>query len=90
MGGLATTVIPWYYLAMGRAKKIAVSFDEELAADIAEAAAGETDGNVSAWLASAARAELRRKALREAVAAFEAENGVITDAEVDEARRKWR
>jgi hypothetical protein len=76
--------------AMGNAKKFAVSFDAELAAEVADAAKAETEGNVSAWLANAARAELRRKAMRDAVAAFEAEHGAITEAELAEAQRKWR
>ena len=83
-------VIPWYEYVMAQAKKITISLDEELAADITAAAAeGETDGNVSAWLANAARKELRRKALRAAVVAFEAENGAISDAAKAEARRRW-
>lgn len=63
--------------------------DSELATGIREAAEREADGNVSAWLAQAAARELRRSALRAALAEFEAENGPITEAEMAEARRLW-
>lgn len=69
------------------ARKIAISLEEGLAAEVERAAADETDGNVSAWIAQAARERLaataRRRAMDEAIAAFEAEHGVITQDELD-------
>jgi hypothetical protein len=44
---------------------------------------------VSAWLAEAARDRLRQRALGEAIAAYEAEHGVIADEELAEAARLW-
>jgi hypothetical protein len=60
-----------------------------LAEQVVGAARLESAGNVSAWLAEAARLRLRQKALREALAAYEAEHGEITQAELTEARRAW-
>jgi metal-responsive CopG/Arc/MetJ family transcriptional regulator len=69
------------------ARKIAISLEDALAAEVEHAAADETDGNVSAWIAQAARERLaataRRRAMDEAIAAFEAEHGVITQDELD-------
>jgi len=71
------------------ATKLAVSFEATLATEIQRAASQETNGNVSAWLAEAARQKIRQRALAEAVAAYEAEHGEITEEELAEVRRKW-
>lgn len=85
----SATVTPWYDCNVAQTKKIAISLDDELATEVHDAARSETNGNVSAWLANAARRELRRKALREAVAGFEKAHGAIGEAAMAEARRKW-
>ncbi len=69
-------------------RKIAISVDPELAAEIrcfAEAS-GE---NVSRWLADAARRKIRTIAARAALAEYEAEFGRITEREIEEARKLW-
>jgi hypothetical protein len=71
------------------ARKLAVSFEAPLADQIQRAASQETHGNVSAWLADAARQKIRQRALAEAVAAYEAEHGEITSDELVEVRRAW-
>lgn len=71
------------------ARKLAVSFAAPLADQIQLAATQETEGNVSAWLADAARQKLRQRALAEAVAAYEAEHGEITSEELTEVQRQW-
>jgi hypothetical protein len=71
------------------ARKLAVSFEAPLADQIQLAASQETHGNVSAWLADAARQKIRQRALAEAVAAYEAEHGEITNEELAEVRRAW-
>lgn len=71
------------------ARKLAVSFEAPLADQIQLAASQETQGNVSAWLADAARQKIRQRALAEAVAAYEAEHGEITSEELAEVRRAW-
>src|SRR5205814_7810612 len=71
------------------ARKLAVSFEAPLADLIQRAASRETHGNVSAWLADAARQKIRQGALAEAVAAYEAEHGEITDHELAEVCRQW-
>lgn len=58
--------------------------------DVRGDAAETTAGNVSAWLADAARAKLRRKRLQELVLHYEAEHGEITAEELAEVRKKWR
>lgn len=70
-------------------RKLAVSLEDQLADDVQRAAESQTDGNVSAWLAEAARQRLRQMALAEAVSAYEAEHGVITVEELAEVRRQW-
>ena len=71
------------------ARKLAISLDADLAKDVQRAAKAEARGNVSAWLAEAARQRLRQLAARQALKVFEAENGDITEAELRQARRSW-
>jgi hypothetical protein len=69
-------------------EKLAISLAPELLAEVRHdaEASGET---VSGWLADAAVSKLRRRAAQLALAAFEAEHGVITDDELAEARALW-
>ena len=71
------------------AKKLAISLEGQLAKDVERAAKAEAQGNVSAWLADAARLRLRQLAAKDALRAYEAEAGEITDDELDEVRRQW-
>jgi len=67
-------------------EKLSVSLDLELG-EAVRASAGDSNESVSAWLAEAARARLRREALREGVAAWEKEFGKLTEAEIAVAGR---
>lgn len=72
------------------ATKIAISLDQELAHEIETAAEDETGGNVSAWMAEAARERLRKRIGRQLVAEYEAEHGAVTPEELAAAsRRLW-
>lgn len=70
------------------ATKIAISLDQELAHEIETAAEDETGGNVSAWMAEAARERLRKRIGRQLVAEYEAEHGAVTPEELAAASRK--
>ena len=65
------------------AKKLSVSFDAELAETI-RAAAMEEGVSVSTWLASAAAAKARRRHLRSALDDVAAEEGALSDRDIDE------
>lgn len=67
-------------------EKVSVSFDLELGAAIRASATGAGQ-SVSAWLADAARNQLRLEALGEALTAWGQEFGPLTDAEVAAADR---
>ncbi len=69
--------------------RLAISFDEPLARQVRRAARSQTGGNVSAWLAIAAREHLRLAAMQRALDDFEARHGKLTQAEMDEAERMW-
>jgi len=69
--------------------KLSVSFDPALAATIREAAADE-GVSVSQWLAGAAEAKARRRHLRQALDAFAAEHGALTEDEIDGLIREAR
>lgn len=71
------------------AKKMAVSFDARLAADIQRAAKQGTGGNVSAWLALAAADRIRRDNLAGALRWMEEKNGPSTPEELAVAERLW-
>ena len=70
------------------ATKIAISLDQELAHEIETAAQDETGGNVSAWMAEAARERLRKRIGSRLIAEYEAEHGAITAEELAAAKRK--
>ncbi len=69
--------------------RLAISFEHPLAERVRQAAAKATAGNVSAWLAAAARRELQMEGRRELLREYEAVHGVITDEEMAEAQRLW-
>ena len=70
-------------------KKLAVSFEGGLADRVQRAAAEQTAGNVSAWLAEAAREHLRLQAARRFLDEYEAGSGVIRKEEIAEIEREW-
>jgi hypothetical protein len=70
-------------------KKLAVSFEGSLADRVQQAATEQTSGNVSAWLAEAARERLRLQAAREFLRQYEAEHGAITSDEIAKVDREW-
>jgi hypothetical protein len=74
---------------VGSTTKLAVSFEGGLAAQVQRAARHHTGGNVSAWLAEAARKRLRLEAGRQLLKEYEAENGPITDDQIAEVERDW-
>ena len=65
--------------------RFAISLDRDLARQIRRSAAGEP---TSAWLADAARRKLRSEGLMEAVRAWEAEHGEITEKEMRTVERE--
>jgi hypothetical protein len=74
---------------MSVARKLAISLDGDLAKEVQRAAKVESRGNVSAWLAEAARARLRQLAVKRALKVYEDERGEITEAELRRVRRLW-
>ncbi len=71
------------------AVKLAISVDREVHAKIINAAEAE-GSSISAWLTAAARQALRLRAGLAAVAEWEAENGALTERELEEARQRLR
>jgi len=69
-------------------EKLAISFPPALAREV-RARASAASESVSGWLADAAARKLRRIAAREALDAYEAEHGVITDEELERTRTQW-
>jgi len=57
------------------AERLAITFEPPLADEVRRAAELQTEGNVSAWLAKAARDQLRQMHARAAIAAHLAEHG---------------
>jgi hypothetical protein len=68
-----------------KVKKLSVSIDRRLGEDV-RAAAERAGVSVSAWLAEAAAARLRRQALDDFLAKWEAKRGPITPLELARAR----
>ena len=71
------------------AVKLSLSFDAELAS-LARQAADQEGRSVSSLVAELTAQGLRRRALREAIKAYEDEHGEITAEEMDAARRGVR
>jgi hypothetical protein len=69
--------------------KLAITIDPEVHDQILNAAASE-GMSVSAWMTSAAREALRRRAGLAAVAEWESQHGAFTSEEMEEARRSVR
>lgn len=67
------------------AEKFSASMEDALLAQ-SRADAEEEGVSLSAWLAEAARDRLRLRGLRRVVAVYEAEHGVITEAEMAAVR----
>lgn len=76
---------------MSTKERLSASVDSDLLAAAHEAAARGQSGNLSAWISDALRLKLdhdrRLAALGSFLAAYEAEHGVIDDAEVARANR---
>ena len=70
-------------------KKLAISLEGTLAARVRRAAKVQAAGNVSAWLAEAARDRLRLEAGQQLLKEYEATHGALTPAELAEAERLW-
>ena len=66
-------------------KRLTISLDAELADEVAERA----EPSISAWIAEAIRARLRRERLRAALVAYEAEEGSFTSGELEALRAEW-
>ena len=71
------------------ARKLAISLDDRLAKEVRRAAKAEARGNISAWLAEAARLRLRQIAAKEALRVYENAAGEITNDELRQVRRLW-
>jgi hypothetical protein len=67
--------------------KMCISMEQELGERI-RAAAGRASVSLLAWLAGAAAASLRRRALDGSLASWQAEHGDITPEELAKARRE--
>jgi hypothetical protein len=74
---------------VGSATKLAIVFERDLAVQVQRAARQQAAGNVSAWLAEAARNRLRLEAGRQLLREYEAENGPITNDQIAEVEREW-
>lgn len=68
-----------------KVEKLSISMAPELGDDV-RAAAERAGLSVSAWLAEAAAAELRRQAIRDFLEEWQAKHGAITPAELAKAR----
>ena len=79
---------------MSAKERLSASVDAELLAVAQEAVAQGRAESVSAWVNEALRLKVahdrRLRAIDEFVAAFEAEHGEITEAEMSEAARRAR
>jgi hypothetical protein len=67
--------------------KLAITVDPDVYEQVLEAAKAE-GSSVSAWMTAAARRALTVRDGLAAVAEWEAENGALTEAELDAARRR--
>ncbi len=68
-----------------KVEKLSISLDHRLGDDV-RAAAEREGASISSWLAEAARARLRRAALRELLDEWQKKHGAITPAELAKAR----
>jgi hypothetical protein len=86
-----TTLLPWWYTYdMPRGKpspKLAITVDPDVAEQVV-AAAAQDDMSVSAWMTAAARRALLVRDGLLAVAEWEQEQGPLTEAELEAARKR--
>lgn len=68
-----------------KAEKLSISMAPQLGDDV-RVAAGRAGVSVSAWLADAAAARLRKQALADFLSSWQAKHGKITAAELAKAR----
>jgi hypothetical protein len=80
-------VVPWYDATMA-VRKLAVSFEPDLAAQIQEAASSE-GVSVSGWLANAAAVKLHLRSLDEWLSAYELDSGSFTAEELEKVAQAW-
>ena len=66
---------------------MSISFDADLG-DAVRSAAAQAGKPLSSWLAEAAASKLRAEALAEFLAAWEAEHGALTAAEIARAEQE--
>jgi hypothetical protein len=71
------------------AKQLAITMDEELVSRVKKAAERSSEGNVSAWLADAASAQLRYEEARRVLDELVAEQGPVPESAIAEVRRQW-
>jgi len=72
-----------------RVRKISVTVDAGVLEDMKKVAR-RARRTLSAEVSEALERDLRRRRLQEIIEEFEAEHGVITDAELAKARAAWR
>jgi macrodomain Ter protein organizer (MatP/YcbG family) len=72
-----------------RAKKISITVDSRVLADI-ERDAKREGKTLSSHITEALARDLRQRRLAAIVSKFETENGVISERELAEVRAKWR
>jgi hypothetical protein len=71
------------------AARLAISLEPSLAEEVRQAAEQQAEGNISAWLAEAARDRIRHTNMRAAVDQFLAENGPFSKEVIEEGLRQW-
>lgn len=76
--------------AGSRAKKISITLDERVLSEMRGRMKRNRGTSLSATISDALQRDLRREKLAQLIASYEAEHGTLTDAEVQEARRKWQ
>jgi hypothetical protein len=70
------------------AKQLVISMDEDLVSRVTKAAERSRDGDVSAWLAEAASAQLRYDEAQRALEELVAEQGPVPADAIAELRRQ--
>ena len=73
---------------MARVDRVSLSLPADLGKQV-RAAAREDRAALSAWFAEAAETKLLLRNARLAIAAYEAEHGVISEAELDQVGAAW-
>ena len=69
--------------------KVSLTVDSDVLRDV-RALASRTGRTLSAHVNEALARDVRRQRLAKLIAEYEAENGVITEAELSRARASWR